>query len=200
MYPNIDLGKQMHLDRLLVKIAVSGLVLAGCGRMSASKEKIHRVIDTYPDGQVNSEHVYDTEDDTMSYVILEHFPNELVSFQGEVKEGKFVGAKLNYYDNGVLRSIDSLRHPCDLLECCCDGRVLRYYRNGKSDQDFELKDNLRNGHYHFYSRDSTGVMITSSLYSNDMKNGPCTTYYESGAIKTIGTYRNDTLSGDEVRF
>lgn len=157
------------------------------------KEEHRWTLERYDDGKVKREYVYPDKKNREEYTIIEYFQNGKISFQGTVENDKFVDAKLNYYDNGAYREIDSITIPCDLDLCCCDGKVLHYYSNGKLDQTYENRNGLHNGLLTIYEDDSTGTVYETMMLKDGKRNGPFTIYYKSGKIFSTGTYKNDTL-------
>ncbi len=157
------------------------------------KTEHKKVIDTYSNGKVKEEHVYPDKNDKLKYTINEYFENGQIAFTGKVDNNKFTDLKLNYYENGVLKQVDSIINPCDLDFCCCDGKVLKYYSNGKLDQTFENKNGVANGDVTLYSNDSSGKISSVYNYKDGKRNGIFKTYYETGKLYKTGTYKNDTL-------
>ncbi len=157
------------------------------------KTENRKTIDTYSDGKTKSEYVYPDKNDKSNYTIIEYYNNGQISFKGTVEKNKFVDAKLNYYPNGSIKEIDSIINPCELNFCCCDGKVLKYYSNGKLDQTYENRNGMANGLVHLYENDSSGKLGIIYTYKDDKKNGVYKNFYNSGELYRLGTYRNDTL-------
>lgn len=53
-------------------------------------------------------------------------PMDKFAFKGTVENKKFIAVKMNYYENGNLKEVDSILNPCALNFCCCGGKVLKY--------------------------------------------------------------------------
>ena len=157
------------------------------------KTEYRKIIDTYPDGKVKEENVYPNKDDKAKYTIITYYSNGQIRFKGTVENKKFIGVKMNYYENGNLKEVDSILNPCALNFCCCDGKVLKYYSNGKLEQTFENRNGAANGLIHLYENDSSGKLGIIYTYKDDKKNGPYKRFYNSGKLYSLGTYRNDTL-------
>ena len=51
-------------------------------------------------------------------------PMDKFALKELLKNKKFIGVKMNYYENGNLKEVDSILNPCTLNFCCCDGKVL----------------------------------------------------------------------------
>jgi len=149
------------------------------------KTDYKKSIDTHPNGEKKVK--------KSTYPIIEFYDNGQVSFQATVVDNKFVGVKTSYFENGNLKEVDSLLHPCDLDYCDCDGKISKYYSNGQLQQTFESKNGVANGQVILYARDSSGKIRSISDYKNDKKNGVTKTFYRSGKIYKVGTFANDTL-------
>ena len=122
------------------------------------KTEYRKIIDTYPDGKVKEENVYPNKDDKAKYTIINYYSNGQIRFNGTVENKKFIGVKMNYYENGNLKEVDSILNPCALNFCCCGGKVLKYYSNGKLEQTFENRNGAANGLIHLYENDSSGKL------------------------------------------
>jgi antitoxin component YwqK of YwqJK toxin-antitoxin module len=168
-------------------IILTIILLFGC------KTEVRETVETFPNGKVKSEYVYSNKENKNNYTIIDYFENGQVKFKGTVKDGKFVGAKLNYYENGNLSEVDSIINPCVLDFCCCDGTVFKYFRNGKLDQTYEIRNGVANGLVTIYDRDSLGRVILTTEYKDDKKNGIEIDYFESGSIYSISEFKNDTV-------
>jgi antitoxin component YwqK of YwqJK toxin-antitoxin module len=157
------------------------------------KTEYRKVIDSYSYGKIKEEFVYPDKKDTSKYTILDYFKNGKISFQGTVENGKFVGAKLSYYDNGSLKQVDSIINTCDLDFCCCDGKVFKYYSNGKLDQTFENRNGVTNGLVTLYYSDSSGILDMIGTFKNGKSNGLSKGFYKSGKLHSIAMYKDDSL-------
>ena len=95
------------------------------------KTEYRKIIDTYPVGKVKEENVYPNNDDKAKYTIITYYSNGQIRFKGTVENKKFIAVKMNYYENRYLKEVDSILNPGALNFGCCDGKVLKYYSNGK---------------------------------------------------------------------
>lgn len=154
---------------------------------------MRKTIDTYSDGKIKTEYVYPNKNDESKYNIIDYYNNGKVSFKGTVENNKFIGVKLSYYETGNLREVDSISNPCDFDICCCDGKVFRYYNNGKLDEKFENKNGVANGLVFIYGSDSSGKVWQIRNYTDDKQNGITKTFYESGKLYKVEDFKNDTL-------
>jgi antitoxin component YwqK of YwqJK toxin-antitoxin module len=157
-----------------------------------STSEINEIIETFPNGNVKTEYIYFESKNDSNYTIKMYYENGQTEFKGIVRNGKFVGEKLNYHDNGVLREVDSILNPCDLDFCCCDGKVIRYFRNGELDQTFENRNGVANGLVSIFDRDSTGRLLKTSEYKNSRKNGIEKIFFKNGKVHSIQEFKNDT--------
>jgi len=90
-------------------------------------------------------------------------------------------------------------NSCLLDFCCCDGKVLKYYRNGNLDQTFENRNGVANGFVTLYDNDSSGTVNSIHTYKNDKKNGVSKSFYKSGKLFKLSNYKNDILT-DKVYY
>jgi antitoxin component YwqK of YwqJK toxin-antitoxin module len=161
--------------------------LLGC------KTEYRKTIDTYSNGKTKIEYVYPDKANLIKYTIIEYFNNGQISFEATVDNNKFVGVKNSYFENGNLMEVDSIINPCDLNNCCCDGKVSKYYTNGKLELTFENRNGVANGQVVLYGSDSSGKIWSIRSYQDGKKNGVSKTFYQSGRLYKIETFRNDLL-------
>lgn len=164
------------------------------------KTEHRKTIDTYINGKPKIEYLYADKSDTSNYTIIEYYVNGQISFTATVENKKFVGVKINYFENGNLKEVDSIIKACGLDFCCCDGKVSKYYSNGKLEQTFENKKGVANGQVVLYGSDSSGIIRALLNYKDDKKNGVTKTFYQSGKLYKIETFDNDTLIGHVYYF
>ncbi len=162
----------------------------GCGT-----EEYKQTIETYSDGKTRVEYIYPDKNNESNYDIIEYYNNGQISFKATVDDKKFIGVKTSYFENGNLKQVDSLTNPCDLDFCCCDGKVSKYYSNGKLDQTFDNKNGSANGLVTLYGSDSSGKIWSIRHYKDNKQNGVTKTFYESGSIYKLETFKEDTLTG-----
>jgi antitoxin component YwqK of YwqJK toxin-antitoxin module len=157
------------------------------------KTEYRKIEEKWMNGTTKIEYVYPDKSDKTCYTIFEYFPNSKLKFKGKVQNEKFVETKEIFYENGNRKEVDSITTPCELTFCCCDGKVYKYYPNGKLDQSFENKNGEGNGLLTFYTHDSTGIIDKTYTLKNSKKNGSAISYFKSGKVYSRSTYLNDTL-------
>ena len=163
-----------------------------------SKTEQRTTQEKYSSGKIKTEFVYADKSDSLNYLIYDYFENGKIEFKGIVENGKFVGQKTTYYENGNTKQIDSLDKPCLLDYCCCDGKVTKFDSTGLLDESYYNKNGVADGLVTLY--DSLGKVQVIHTYSNGKLNGLTVSYYPSGKIYSTGTYRNDTLIGFRYYF
>jgi len=122
-----------------ILLLIPAIFFLGCS--SDSKD----IFEKYSDGSPKAVRIYKNSNDSSNYQLIWYFENGQIKFEGTVKENKFIGKKINYYNNGNLREIDSLIKPCDLNFCCCDGKVILFDSTGKKKEEFENRNGVENG-------------------------------------------------------
>ena len=162
------------------------------------KTEYKDVIEKYNDGKPKDVHIYKSNDNKKNYQIIRYFQNGKIQFIGIVKNGKFIGQKINYNSNGKLKQIDSLINPCELDFCCCDGRVTKFDTNGKILVDYENKNGVENGLVRTY--DKNGKLKDSYYMNNGKKNGIGHLYFDNGTLQSNVEYENDLVKGEEILF
>lgn len=167
---------------------------------ASCKTEKREVLETYSNGDPKREYIYPDEKNKRHYFIIDYYVGKKVKFEGEVENNKFIGQKKNYYENGIVKEIDSISKPCALNYCCCDGKVTKYFSNGKLKITFYNKNGVGNGPITFYSDDSSEYKLSVYEYRDDVKNGRFEHYYKNGKIYQTGTYKNDTMVGKTTYF
>lgn len=132
------------------------------------------------------------------FKIVQYFENGQKSFEGTVEGNMFVGKKINYYDTGVIREVDSLNKPCRLDNCCCDGVIKRYGPTGIIEEMFEIANEEKNGAVKVY--DSLGLLEAAYNMKDGKKNGLFYKYFEDGVTAFKATFVNDTIEGYALYF
>ena len=163
--------------------------------MTSCKHKV--VTERYLNGKPKEERTYLNKDNT-DFKIVQYYPNGQISFEGNVINKLFVGQKINYYENGKIKQIDSLHKPCALDYCCCDGLVKRYRENGILRETFITKNGVENGLVFAY--DTLGNLESKVEMVNGRKNGKAEKFFDNGILAFKATFQNDTIQGYALYF
>jgi len=155
------------------------------------------VTERYSNGKPKEVRTYLNKDST-DFKIVQYYPSGQISFEGNVVNKLFVGQKINYYENGKIKQIDSLHKPCALDFCCCDGLVRRYRENGTLQETFINKNGVEAGLVFTY--DTLGRLETKYEMINGRKNGQAEKYFEDGTLAFKATFHNETIQGYAVYF
>ncbi len=168
------------------------IIFASC------KTEYKEVVEKYKNGSPKNICIFENKDNKKDYQIIWYFEDGQIQFHGTVKNGKFVGQKLNYYANGKLKQIDSIINPCDLDFCCCDGKVVRYNTSGKLTEDYENRNGVENGLVRTYYNNGN---IKYTYYMTDgKKNGVERKYFDNGVLQDKVEYENDLVKGEQTLF
>ena len=125
-----------------------------------------------------------------------YYPNEQVSSEGLMKNGKPDGYWKTYYTTGIIKS-EGLRTNFEL-----DSTWTFYNQSGEITQRIDYKYGKKNGYSYSYSyeRYSDGVPVSKELYLNDKKEGKAFFYYDNGNIREEVSYRNGHKEGTAMQF
>jgi len=156
-----------------------------------------KVIDRHSNGKPKEERTYLNKDCT-DFKIVQYYPSGQVSFEGNVVNNLFVGQKINYFENGKIKQIDSLEKPCALDFCCCDGIVKRYWENGNLQETFINRNGVENGLVFTY--DTLERLEAKYEMVNGRKNGKAEKYFDDGVLAFKAIFQNDTIQGFATYF
>jgi len=110
--------------------------------------------------------------------------------QGSIKNGKWDGAWVRYWDNGQLKSKDNWKNGE------MTGAWVFYYDNGQ----LYFKGNYKNGKREsaWVSYWDNGQLINKGNYKNGKRNGTWVRYNENGTLdkERTGTYKDDVKISD----
>ncbi|MEX0598564.1 MAG: hypothetical protein WD512_18930, partial [Candidatus Paceibacterota bacterium] len=120
-----------------------------------------------------------------------YYPNNQVSSEGYMRNGKPDGYWKTYNVSGVLKS-EGLRS--DFL---LDSTWTFYKENGEIDEKIDYKYGKKNGYSFKYSYKISPlpVIISKELYVNDLKEGKAFYFYEEGKLKEELSYFNGKKQG-----
>ncbi len=124
-----------------------------------------------------------------------YYPNNQVSSEGLMKNGKPDGYWKTYYVTGIIKS-EGKRTNFML-----DSIWVFYDQKGDTTQKISYMYGKKNGYYITYSYENlkegvdTGVVISKELYINDRKEGISYYYYPDGHLKSEVSYVNGKKQG-----
>lgn len=152
----------------------------------------------YQTGETKTEYVYPNKIDTTHYVINGYYQNGRIFFNGNVRNGKFIGKKISYHENGKIKELDSLFGPCDLLNSNCDALVKRFNDKGVINQIFTVKNGKLNGKSSLF--DSSGNLTVTYESIDGKKNGILISYFSNGVIASKENYKNDSVQDLSIHY
>jgi antitoxin component YwqK of YwqJK toxin-antitoxin module len=174
---------------------LSILFILGC------KTEWRNNIETYANGKVKKEYVYADKNNLKRYTIYEYFETGQPKFIATIENEKFVDSTLSYYDNGFLSETVKLIKPCEMSDSNCDRKIVKYYRNGNINKEYELMNGKINGEEYTYALDSTGRKGSIYMYKEGKLNGEYKVYRRrTGKYLCTGSYLNDTIVGNEYYY
>ncbi|HET6256756.1 MAG TPA: hypothetical protein VFE32_21975 [Puia sp.] len=183
--------KPMHIQEKLCIFSIEAiLMLSGIG----CTHQVKRVVARYANGKAASVLVYPDSNDTTTYEMTNYFPDGNIFKVAQIRNGKYVGKKVTYFESGKVSQVDSLFHPCNRFTKEWDGMLFRFNENGTISQEYTVKKGLFDGLFRQYS--DTGVLIKQYFLVDDsVKNGFYEEFYKNGRVSLKLNYNNDTLDG-----
>ena len=168
------------------------ILLVGC------KQATTKIIDTYANGQTETEYIYPDKSDTSKYTLKVYYETGKLKHKTEVVNGMFVGDKISYHANGVIERIERLTHPTALDDAKYDCHITIYRPDGTKESDYIYENGTVNGIATDY--DSTGNIARTTEYIDGKVNGVSTLYYLNGKTKSIAHIKNDSAYGFQYEF
>ena len=160
----------------------------GCGH------KGKKVVARYANGSLAAVKSYPDENDTTTYRLTNYYPDGKIFKTGQIQNGKYIGNKITYFENGKISQIDSLFHPCPRFIKEWDGILFRFNENGTISQEFTVKMGLFDGLFKQYN--DSGLLIKDYYLVNDsIKNGLYEEFYATGRVSLRLNYSNNMLNG-----
>ncbi len=197
----------MKLFQLFL-ICISLSALFSCG----TKQKV-KIISKYPNGNVKEIYTYGNPSDSLSYLDTRFHNNGKILYRGHLDNGKKEGAWVWYFPNGFLEDsaiyhkgdfigrrvhwdslgrlseLEIINGPC--YDCCCDGIVIRYYTNGKTESEAYMHGGKENGKYVFYY--DNGQPKKEEYFNEGAKEGKYYEWHPNGKQWVTGFYKNDNM-------
>jgi uncharacterized protein len=172
-----------------------------------------RIISKYPNGNTQETYTYKNSIDTLSYVYTNYYENGKLKIHGNYLNNKKEGAWVWYFSNGILSDSATYRNaefverrvhwdslgkltkleiitgPC--YDCCCDGLVISYYSNGKTESEAHMQKGKEQGKYVFYY--DNGQPKKEEYFSEGIKEGNYYEWYATGKRWVNGFYRQGKM-------
>ena len=182
----------------IFKFYIQFLIIVSLFGIAFCQQDRHRVIKTFSNGNVAVDFIANG-DDTTSGMLRIFYETGKIYKQLELKEGKYIGVKKIFFENGKIDQLDSLTEPCDTTMDACDGTVTRYNEDGSISQRYTVRNNAHNGPSWHYN--NTGILVKQYELSNDsIKNGYYFEFYPNGKVANKLTFKNDTIVGMSYHF
>ena len=89
------------------------------------------------------EYVYPDKRDTTKFTYVAYYENGDTSFKSQVKQGMFIGEKVNYFNNGKRESIETLFKPVALDDSLYDCQIQYFSRNGNPLKNLYFKNGVK---------------------------------------------------------
>ena len=175
-----------------ILLIILALFLFGCS--SDNKD----IFEKYSDGSPKAVRFYKNSKDKSVYQLVWYFPDGKVQFEGMVKENKFFGSKINYYNNGNFKEVDSLINPCELNVSYCDSKVFLFDSSGKKIEEFENRNGSENGLSIKF--DTAGRIKEKFELVDGHITGQGLKYFANGKVAFKATFKNDSIQGYAVYF
>jgi uncharacterized protein len=194
---------------------LSLLTLVSCHQTETKK-----VIEKFDNGKDGIVLYYKDSSDTLNYRKEAFYKSGEKYYVGQVTNGKKDGIWIWWYTNGNKKDqckylvgfyVDTVFHWCDngqlkqieivkaqnvgQDDCCnCNGKIIRYYENGKIKEQFTNLGNLTQDTSKSWF--DNGQLEYYAYFKNGKEEGNSEWFYSNGAKKTKGQYIKGLLEGD----
>lgn len=124
---------------------------------------------------------------------IKKYPTGTVMYEGIFRDDHPVGEFKRYYETGILQSV---------MEFNGDGteaKAVLYFPDGKIASKGLYRNQLKEGLWQFYSRDSSYV-INEENYRKDKKEDLSVTYYPDMSVAEKFYYKENKKNGEWVRY
>lgn len=127
------------------------------------------------------------------------YPNNIVSSEGTMKNGKPDGYWKSYFPTGTIKS------EGNRINYKLDSTWNFYDMFGRLSEKIEYKNGQKNGYHtkYFYPEnflDDSGIVISKELYLNDKKQGKSYFYHKNGKLKETVEYKNGLKDGKQIIY
>lgn len=167
--------------------------------LMSCKNELKKIITKYPNGNTRSVLEYSDSQDTLNFSIKNYYPDGGIQSEAVVANGKYVGEKIIYFENGKIYQIDSLSEPCERPTRVWNGVLIRFNKNGTLSQRYTVK----NGHFNGLSKhfDANGILIKEYYLKNDsIKDGEYKEFWSNGKVSFATNFKNDTIADFQCFF
>lgn len=187
------------------------MILVSCNKGPKTK-----IVEKWETGKSKIIQTYDNPDDTLTFKREFYYKNGQLGSKGYYvnnkqdglwewwfcngnkqheavfKNGLYVQYRKHWREDGTLRLVEIINHPCS--DTCCDGKRIYYRDNGTKLIQYSVSSNGEwDGEGFAYFPD--GKIARKFTYVNGLKQGMCYEYYENGKIEEEGNYINDKEDG-----
>ncbi len=154
--------------------------------ISCSQIKIEKIIDYYGDGQVKSKKMYESELDSMNFVLVEFYENGKIKRTGFIRDSIEHGPWKYFYDNGKLKQ-NGVYIIDDSLN---NGNSTYSYKLPLIDSEGDTIDESdgRMGSVDWNAREKKNLHVC--------KDGYWEFFHENGQLKSKGNFQNGWAIGD----
>lgn len=161
--------------------------------LTSCKHEYHKVIENYSNGNVREENIYYSKTDTDNYRWLIYYKNKNKQSECEIRNNKFIGKKITYWENGNIKQIENLVEPSILNYCCPDAFVERFDSSGRKTEDFHNKNGVENGIVQVYH--TNGKPRDVYEMKDGIINGKRWIYDTNGILNNTSTFINGNPTG-----
>ena len=146
---------------------------------------------SYSNGNPKTQKIYHNKYNKSNFILLCYYETSEVELKATVKDNKFIGERITFYKNGIMKEIDSIALPCESNIFSCDGKITTFDSLGKISEFWYYKNGSEDGL--LYGFRVNGKVDYISTYVAGKKHGIEKVNYESGNLEAISNYINDTI-------
>ncbi len=196
-----------------IRILIYLLIFCSCENNNVCEE----VMEYYQDGNVKLIHQYPNCNRKQNFTRIHFYPNGQKSSYGKYENGLKNGEFKTWYENGQLSAIWETENGIS------KGMVICYRQDGTIEREALIQGEGYEGYFRFYDEDenllSEGSALNDSIrigkwveyykngnpeyiwqYELGMRDGICSTYYESGVLESILIFKRDSLKDTVVIY
>ena len=111
-----------------------------------------------------------------------------ISYVNNKKEGAFT----IFYPDGKTKALEATYH-----KGCLEGELKEYTQEGELISVIPYKHGKKEGMAKGFIQ---GVIATSALFTQDLREGEMIQYYPNGQVKKITPFKNDKREGEEIAY